>query len=119
MVSVLPAKLPAEYYSPKYGRTSPKNVSNRSSEGFAYVCDSAVWLAAQCAAAVFLALDPTGCGELYGLRKQTVEPVFGIIKHAMRFRQFLLRAKCKVSGEWQLVALSYNLRRMANLAAAA
>lgn len=55
---------------------------------------------------------------LYGLRKQTVEPVFGIIKHAMRFRQFLLRGKRKVSGEWQLVALSYNLRRMANLAAA-
>ena len=54
---------------------------------------------------------------LYGLRKQTVEPVFGIIKHAMRFRQFLLRGKRKVSGEWQLVTLSYNLRRMANLAA--
>lgn len=55
---------------------------------------------------------------LYGLRKQTVEPVFGIIKHAMRFRQFLLRGKAKVSGEWQLVSLAYNLRRLQRLAAA-
>ena len=56
---------------------------------------------------------------LYGLRKQTVEPVFGIIKHAMRFRQFLLRGQNKVRGEWQLVAMAYNFKRMANLAAAA
>jgi hypothetical protein len=49
---------------------------------------------------------------LYALRKQTVEPVFGIIKHAMRFRQFLLRGKAKVSGEWQLVSLAYNLKRL-------
>jgi DDE family transposase len=39
-------------------------------------------------------------------------------KHAMRFRQFLLRGKAKVSGEWQLVSLAYNLKRMASLAAA-
>lgn len=52
---------------------------------------------------------------LYGLRKQTVEPVFGIIKQAMRFRQFLLRGKAKVSGEWQLVSLAYNLKRMQRL----
>jgi IS5 family transposase len=55
---------------------------------------------------------------LYGLRKQTVEPVFGIIKHAMRFRQFLLRGKAKVTGEWQLVSLAYNLKRLHGLAAA-
>ena len=55
---------------------------------------------------------------LYGLRKQTVEPVFGIIKHAMRFRQFLLRGKAKVSGEWQLVSLAYNLKRLHRLATA-
>ena len=52
---------------------------------------------------------------LYGLRKQTVEPVFGIIKQAMRFRQFLLRGKAKVTGEWQLVSLAYNLKRMHTL----
>lgn len=55
---------------------------------------------------------------LYALRKQTVEPVFGIIKQAMRFRQFLLRGQNKVSGEWKLVAMAYNLRRMAKLAPA-
>lgn len=54
---------------------------------------------------------------LYGLRKQVPEPVFGIIKHAMRFRQFLLRGVEKVEGEWKLVALAYNVRRLAVLAA--
>lgn len=53
----------------------------------------------------------------YGLRKQTVEPVFGIIKSVMGFRQFLLRGFKKVTGEWNLVTLAYNLKRMANLKA--
>jgi transposase len=48
----------------------------------------------------------------YGKRKQTVEPVFGIIKHAMKFRQFLLRGIDKARGEWSLVALAYNCRRL-------
>lgn len=52
---------------------------------------------------------------LYKLRKQTVEPVFGIIKQAMGFRQFLLRGIKKVSGEWDLVCLAYNLKRLHNL----
>jgi transposase len=51
----------------------------------------------------------------YGLRKQTVEPVFGIIKHAMNFRQFLLRGMEKVGHEWSLVALAWNIKRMMNL----
>lgn len=51
----------------------------------------------------------------YGLRKQTVEPVFGIIKHVMRFRQFLLRGVEKVRHEWNLVALAWNLKRMNTL----
>ena len=50
--------------------------------------------------------------EKYRLRKQTVEPVFGIIKQWMGFRQFLLRDHEKVSGEWQLVTLSYNIKRL-------
>lgn len=53
--------------------------------------------------------------EIYKLRKQTVEPVFGIIKHCMRFRQFLMRGKEKVSGEWNLVCTAYNLKRTFNL----
>ena len=49
---------------------------------------------------------------LYGLRKQTVEPVFGIIKEVMGFRRFRLRGRVKVSLEWLLVCLSYNVRRL-------
>ena len=44
----------------------------------------------------------------YRLRRQTVEPVFGIVKRAMGFRQFLLRGLDKVEGEWVLVMLAYN-----------
>jgi len=48
----------------------------------------------------------------YALRKQTPEPVFGIIKSVMGFRQFLLRGLANVQGEWNLVTMSWNLRRM-------
>ena len=50
--------------------------------------------------------------KLYAKRKSTVEPVFGIIKHVMRFRQFLLRGFEAVSGEWLLVSMAWNLKRM-------
>lgn len=49
---------------------------------------------------------------LYALRKSTVEPVIGIIKSVMKFRQFLLRGVDLVSGEWNLVCLAYNVKRM-------
>ena len=52
---------------------------------------------------------------LYALRKQTVEPVFGIIKSVMGFRQFSVRSLKKVSGEWSLVCLAWNVKRMAVL----
>lgn len=59
----------------------------------------------------------TGAGrQLYGLRKQTVEPVFGIIKTVMGFRQFLLRGLAAVQGEWTLVTMAWNIKRMAVLA---
>ena len=51
----------------------------------------------------------------YGQRKQTVEPVFGIIKSVMGFRQFLLRGLANVQNEWTLVCLAWNLKRMATL----
>lgn len=54
----------------------------------------------------------------YGQRKCTVEPVFGIIKHVLGFRQFSLRGLAAVTGEWQLVTLAYNLKRMHVLVAA-
>ena len=50
--------------------------------------------------------------SLYKLRKQTVEPVLGIIKEVMGFRRFLLRGRANVNLEWLLVCLSYNLKRL-------
>ena len=48
----------------------------------------------------------------YRRRKAIVEPVFGWVKHVMGFRQFSLRGLTKVKGEWSLVCLALNLRRM-------
>jgi transposase len=52
---------------------------------------------------------------LYQLRRQTVEPVFGIIKAVLGFRRFSLRGQGKVAGEWDLVALAYNCKRLHKL----
>jgi transposase len=54
----------------------------------------------------------------YKLRKQSVEPVFGIVKSAMGFTRFMLRGLENVKTEWSLVALAYNCRRLARLQAA-
>ena len=50
--------------------------------------------------------------KLYAVRKCTVEPVFGLIKHVMKFRQFLLRGLTRARGEWSLVCLAWNMKRM-------
>ncbi len=50
--------------------------------------------------------------QLYALRKQTPEPVFGIIKSVMGYRQCLLRGLENVKGEWNLVTMSWNIKRM-------
>jgi transposase len=50
--------------------------------------------------------------KLYAQRKHTPEPVFGIIKSVLGFRQFLLRGLDKVRGEWNLVTMAWNLKRM-------
>lgn len=63
-------------------------------------------------------MDEKAARKKYRLRQQTVEPVFGIIKHVMGFRQFLLRGCEKVQGEWRLVCLSYNFKRLHRLAGA-
>ena len=49
----------------------------------------------------------------YRLRKQTVEPVFGQIKQARGFRQFLLRGKQNVAGEWSLLCTAHNILKLA------
>ena len=56
--------------------------------------------------------------KLYALRKQTPEPVFGIIKSVLGFRQFLRRRRDKVRREWGLVTMVWNIKRMFVLAAA-
>lgn len=52
---------------------------------------------------------------IYRLRKSTVEPVIGIIKEVLGFRQFSLRGLLKAAGEWTLVCLAYNLKRFHTL----
>jgi transposase len=56
--------------------------------------------------------------KLYAQRKHTPEPVFGIVKSALGFRQFSLRGLDKVRGEWRLVTMAWNMKRMFVLAAA-
>jgi transposase len=51
----------------------------------------------------------------YKLRQQTVEPVFGIIKSVLGFRRFMMRGLEKVSLEWDLVCLAYNVKRLHRL----
>jgi len=53
----------------------------------------------------------------YRKRKQTVEPVFGIIKSVLGFTRFHLRGIDKVKTEWMLVSLAHNCKRLAKLAA--
>ena len=52
---------------------------------------------------------------IYRLRKCTVEPVIGIIKEVLGFRQFSLRGLAAAAGEWSLVCLAFNLKRMHTL----
>ena len=49
---------------------------------------------------------------IYRLRKATVEPVIGIIKEVLGFRQFSLRGLAAAAGEWCLVCLAFNLKRL-------
>ena len=61
-------------------------------------------------------LKRAGHRSRYRLRKQIVEPVFGQIKHARGFRQFLLRGLEKVRGEWALICTAHNLLKLAKAA---
>ncbi len=63
-------------------------------------------------------LETDDAKALYKKRKQTVEPVFGIIKSALGFLRFRLRGAQNVATEWTLIALAYNCRRITRLQAA-
>jgi len=58
-----------------------------------------------------------GWRSRYRLRKCLPEPVFGVIKQARGFRQFLLRGLDKVQGEWAMVCTAHNLRKLAQVSA--
>ena len=53
--------------------------------------------------------------QQYRRRKGLVEPAFGWVKRVLGFREFSLRGLEKVQGEWSLVSLALNLRRMAQM----
>jgi len=55
--------------------------------------------------------------EIYALRKSMIEPTFGIVKHVMGFRQFMLRGFEKAQGEWSLMCIAYNLKRLHTITA--
>ncbi len=63
-------------------------------------------------AAMAARLRPAGRRSRYRLRKQTVEPVFGQIKAARGFRQFLLRGFDQVQQEWALICTVHNLAKL-------
>jgi transposase len=63
--------------------------------------------------AMWQKLGRGGHRSRYRLRKQTVEPVFGQVKQARGFRQFLLRGVRKVAGEWSLICTAHNLLKLA------
>ena len=50
--------------------------------------------------------------QVYDLRKQLVEPVFGIIKEQQGARRFLLRGIVNVAAEWTVLATAFNLRTL-------
>ena len=58
-------------------------------------------------------LRRAGHHSRYRLRKQIVEPVFGQIKQARGFRQFLLRGVENVTGEWALLCTAHNILKLA------
>ncbi len=63
-------------------------------------------------AAMAATLKRAGHRSRYRLRKQTVEPVFGHIKQARGFRQFLLRGRDKVESEWAMICTAHNLAKL-------
>lgn len=77
------------------------------------------WPAGSRIAAMEERLRRAGRRSRYRLRKQVVEPVFGQIKAALGFTQFLLRGLAKVRSEWRLVATAHNLRKLIAAGAAA
>lgn len=112
-VTQLEARSITPYISMHHGATSPYRLANRPGE------ETEKPLSKKAASPLGQRLraklsTPEG-KALYALRKQSIEPVFGIIKKVMGFTQFNLRGLAKVQLEWNLIALAYNFKRLFNL----
>src|SRR5262249_31620615 len=85
----------------------------RARHGEKHAAGSRRWPKGSRKAAMATKLKRAGRRSRYRLRKQIVEPVFGQIKQARGFRQFLLRGLNKVRGEWAMVCTVHNLLKLA------
>ena len=86
----------------------------RARHGQAHAAGPGAWPKGSRQAAMANKLKLAGRRSRYRLRKQTVEPVFGQIKYARGFRQFLLRGLEKVRAEWSMICTAHNLLKLAN-----
>jgi len=87
--------------------------AGRATHHDAHAAGQRRWRAGSRLAAMATTLKRAGRRSRYRLRKQIVEPVFGQIKAARRFRQFLLRGLDKVRGEWAMLCTAHNLLKLA------
>ncbi len=88
----------------------------RARHGEANASGKRPWRKGSRIAAMALKLKRAGRRSRYRLRKQIPEPVFGQIKHARGFRQFLLRGLEQVRGEWAMICTAHNLLKLAKAA---
>src|SRR5450830_1609997 len=86
----------------------------RARRSQAYAAGPRRWAKGSRKAAMAKKLKRAGRRSRYRLRKQIVEPVFGQIKHARGFRQFLMRGLGKVRDEWAIICTAHNLLKLAN-----
>lgn len=89
----------------------------RSKHGEDHAAGERTFKAKPLMAAMAQKLKRAGRRSRYRLRKQVVEPVFGQIKQARGFRQFMLRGLDKVRGEWALICTAHNLLKLASATA--
>lgn len=83
-----------------------------------FACDPSVAQTTEPMANMVHRLSTQAGKGLYKMRKQTVEPVFGIIKQVMGWRQMSMRGLHKAQGEWNLVTMAWNIKRLHGLRAA-
>ena len=101
----------------KQKRVSGYVATGRQKHGEATATGERAYRTASRLAAMATKLRRAGRRSRYRLRKQVVEPVFGQIKQARGFRQFLMRGIEKVTAEWAMICIAHNLLKLAKAAA--